>query len=69
MDRFFTVSVCDRCKKKLTGSRIMSMFNTDVLCAKCKEEEKKRSDYRVAQIAERDALLQGMRNFPGIGYH
>ena len=52
MDRFFTQTKCDRCGGSLEGGRIMSMFNTDCLCMKCKEEERKRPDYKDAQEAD-----------------
>ena len=52
MDRFYTVSKCDRCGGSLEGGRILSMFNTDVLCMKCKDEERKRPDYKAAQEAD-----------------
>lgn len=67
MDTFFTQSSCDRCGGSLTSGRIMSMFNTDCICMKCKAEERKRPDYHKAQEAERRAVLAGDRDFPGIG--
>ena len=45
----------------------MSMFNTETICMKCKEAERKRSDYEAAQEAERAACAEGDRNFKGIG--
>ena len=45
MDDFYTKEKCDRCGGSLVSGRIMSMFNTDCICMKCKEEEKKRPDY------------------------
>lgn len=68
MDRFFTQTTCDRCGGSLKGGRIMSMYNTDCICMKCKEKERSRSDYRKAQDAERKELLSGNRNFKGIGW-
>ena len=40
VDSFFSTQTCDRCGRKLTG-RTMSWFNTDTICMKCVEEEKK----------------------------
>lgn len=66
MDRFFTQEHCDRCGGSLKGGRIMSMFNTDCICIKCKEEEKKRSDYKEAKKAEQDEVKKGNYNYKGI---
>lgn len=57
---------CDRCGGPLT-TRILSMFNMDVLCPECKRKETERPDYMEACEAERKALLAGNRNFEGIG--
>lgn len=59
--------VCDRCHKQ-TASRIMSMFNLDMICPTCKEAERKHPLYALACRKEREALLRGERNFPGIGW-
>ena len=67
MDRFYTVSKCDRCGGSLEGGRIMSMFNTDCLCMKCKEEERKRPDYKEAQEADITEIRKGNYSFQGIG--
>lgn len=66
-DDFFTKRVCDRCGAPLT-TRIMSMYNMDVICPDCKQKERERSDYRNAADAELEALKSGDRNFKGIGY-
>ena len=68
MDRFFTVSKCDRCGGSLKGGRILSMFNTDVLCLKCKDEECKRPDYKAAQEADMAEIKKGNYNFKGIHF-
>ena len=47
-DDFYTKQVCDRCGTSLAEGRIMSMYNKDCICMKCKEEERKRPDYREA---------------------
>ncbi len=57
---------CDRCKKDAT-SLIMSMFNEEMLCEKCKSNERKHPDYKKACDAERAEVLKGNYNFPGIG--
>lgn len=59
---------CDRCGKELGFSRIMSMYNTDVLCMECKNKERHRSDYKKAQDADVAAIKSGNYNFAGIGY-
>ena len=66
-DDFFTKTCCDRCGGDLKSGRIMSMFNTDVLCMKCKDEESKRPDYRQAADEDCKAIQRGDYNFPGIG--
>ena len=43
------------------------MFNTQCICMACADVERKRSDYRRAVEAERDAVAHGDRNFKGIG--
>ena len=67
MDRFYTTRTCDRCGGTLDGGRILSMYNTDVLCMKCKEEERKRPDYKEAQEADIAEIRKGNYNFEGIG--
>ena len=64
MDKKF----CDRCHKPLNGCSIMSMFNEDIICMKCKMEEKKDPRYEKALKAERDACAHGNFNFKGIGW-
>lgn len=68
MDDFFNKQICDRCKKPLHGTRIMSMYNTDCICENCKNKETARDDYDVARDAEMNAVKAGNYNFPGIGY-
>ncbi len=67
MDKFFTQKSCDRCGGSLEEGRIMSMFNNDCICLKCKKKEQDHSDYRKACDADREAIKQGNYNFPGIG--
>lgn len=66
-DTFFTQKFCDRCGGSLEGGRMMSMFNTDCICMKCKEKERARDDYGKARDAEMVAVRSGNRNFQGIG--
>lgn len=68
MDRFFTQETCDRCHGSLADGRIMSMFNNDCICLKCKDEERQRKDYKTAVQADHEAIKRGNYNFPGIGY-
>ena len=67
MDDFFTRKTCTRCGGSLEAGRIMSMYNRDCLCMKCKEEETRRTDYKEAREAERAQVAQGNYNFDGIG--
>jgi recombinational DNA repair protein (RecF pathway) len=43
---------CDRCSKPTNGSTIMSMFNDEVICMKCKDEEKNDPDYKLAEMRD-----------------
>lgn len=52
MDKFFSQKHCDRCGGSLEGGRTMSMFNEDCICMECKEQERKRPDYK--QAVEKD---------------
>ena len=67
MDKFLSMTKCDRCGESLTGGRIMSTYNHQCLCLKCKAAEEKRSDYHVALEMERQAVKHGVCNYPGIG--
>lgn len=69
MDKFFSQKYCDRCGGSLEAGRIMSMYNKDCICMKCKDEEARRADYREALEADREAIARGNRNFEGIGLH
>lgn len=57
---------CDRCGKDLNGHSIMSMFNRDILCNDCKDEERNHPDYKKAQDADHAAIQKGNYNFDGI---
>ena len=67
-DKFFTATKCTRCGGSLDGGRIMSRFDTSVLCLACEEEEHQHSDYQKAADAELAAVKRGNTNFPGIGW-
>lgn len=67
MDKFFTQKRCDRCGGSLADGRIMSMYNEQCICLKCKEKETKRPDYKEAQNAEIEQVKKGNYNFKGIG--
>ena len=68
MSDIFTAKTCDRCGNDLGPARIMSMYNTDIICMSCKEKERKRSDYKTAQNADIAEIKKGNYNFAGIGY-
>ena len=57
---------CDRCGKRVMALR-MSVFCTEMCCTACLEKEEKHPDYKRAKKAEREAVLRGNYNFPGIG--
>jgi predicted sulfurtransferase len=61
------VKKCERCKKPTNNTTIMSMFNTQVICMPCKEEEKENPRYMEAVEADRKAIVKGDYNFKGIG--
>ena len=56
---------CDRCKGPTDNKTTHSMFNEQVICMSCKEEERKDPEYNAAVIAEREAYSSGDRNFKG----
>lgn len=66
-DKFFTQTTCDRCGGSLQGGRTMSMFNTQCICMKCSEEERRRPDYKDAVEADHEHIRNGDFNFKGIG--
>ncbi|MEF9960851.1 MAG: gamma-glutamylcyclotransferase [Niameybacter sp.] len=66
MDKFFTQTACDRCGAELKGGRIMSMFNTDCICLKCKEKEQLDPEYNKALEVEREQIQKGNYNYKGI---
>ena len=56
MERLFKVEVCDRCGGSLEDGRIMSMYNTQIICMKCKAKERQRADYDEAVKADQEAI-------------
>lgn len=67
MDKFFSQSHCDRCGGSLAGGRIMSMFNEDCICMKCKDAERERADYDRAVQADHEEIKKGNYNYKGVG--
>jgi hypothetical protein len=57
---------CDRCKGPTNGETTQSMFNEEVICMKCKDEEIKDPEYDAACKADQEAYLSGERNFKGV---
>lgn len=57
---------CERCGKE-TNVSITSMFNTEEICVDCKQKERQHPMYETARETERQAVLNGDYNFPGIG--
>lgn len=66
MKEFLEKKICDRCNQPMT-IKIMSKFNTDVICSKCKELETKHPRYKEACDAVRREEMNGNMNFEGIG--
>ena len=56
---------CDRCKGPTGNTTTQSMFNEQVICMKCKEDEIKDPEYDAACKADQEAYLYGERNFKG----
>lgn len=59
--------ICARCNIQ-TNTSIMSMFDTSMICLKCKAEEQNHPMYQQAVEAEMKAVKAGNLNFKGIGY-
>lgn len=66
MDKFFTTTTCERCFGSLDDGRIMSMFNEEVICMKCKEAEKNDPEYSIAVEADHHEIKKGNYNFKGL---
>ncbi len=61
-DKFFTQEYCDRCGKSLKDGRIMSMLNTECICMKCSEKERKHPNFEKARDAEHELIKKNMAN-------
>ncbi len=57
---------CDRCKEE-SGAFIGSMFNTEMICFRCKEVEKAHPDYERAAAVELAEVRKGNMNYAGVG--
>lgn len=49
--RWYEVTECQHCGKS-ASSLIMSMFDERMICSACKEAERKRPDYHLAEAAD-----------------
>jgi len=56
---------CDRCGGTTKNTTTTSMFNMDVICRNCKEEEQKDPEYEAASKAELEAIRKGVKNYQG----
>lgn len=56
---------CDRCKGPTENKTTQSMFNEEVICMTCKDNETKDPEYDAACKADQEAYLSGERNFKG----
>lgn len=59
-------TTCERCQNSLDDGRIMSMFNEEVICLKCKQDEKRDPEYLAAVEADRAEIKKGNYNYKGI---
>jgi len=57
---------CERCNEP-SRVTIMSMFNTQIICMVCKEEERNHPRYEEAVKKELEECAKGNFNFKGIG--
>jgi len=57
---------CDRCGK-ISNRFQTSYFNTEKCCPECLKTEQAHPQYKKAKEVERQAVLKGDYNFPGIG--
>ena len=58
-------STCDRCGESTNGVTTMSMFNEDVICSQCKQDEKNDPEYGAAVEAEHEEIRKGNTNYKG----
>lgn len=59
---------CDRCYNECKFYYKRSVFNTDILCNDCIEEEMKHPDYQYAKDKENEEMKKGNYNFRGVGW-
>lgn len=59
---------CPRCRSSDMNPSQCSFFNTDQICMKCLEEERKHPEFKRAHEEETRAVLRGDFNYPGIGW-
>lgn len=57
---------CDRCKGPTKGETTQSMFNEEVICMNCKDQERKDPEYEAAERADYEAFTSGVKNFKGV---
>ena len=57
---------CDRCAEP-TKLNMMSMFNTEMICYACREQERAHPLYSVACITDRQQTQKGNTKYTGIG--
>ena len=62
-----TMEKCQRCGRKNFLYLTMSYFNTQMICEKCEDKERQRSDFEKARTADEAAVKKGNYNFEGIG--
>ena len=60
---------CDRCRNSRPDhGLVMSAYNLDKICEKCKVGEMRRSDYAEAEGANAIATRNSMKDWYGIGF-
>lgn len=57
---------CDRCKGPTDNKTTQSMFNEEVICMNCKDQERKDPEYEAAERADYEAFTAGVKNFKGV---
>ena len=58
-------NVCERCNEK-SNTFICSIFNVQMICMSCKEQETKHPRYNDAVKKEYEELLKGNYNYEGL---
>lgn len=67
MDIILAKIECDRCKQRFEGgARTLSKMNMDVICVKCKENERQHEDYAIACDAELAEVRSGNYGYKGM---